>query len=74
MCKAHPAEDQLHQGLYRAGECDSHVTKAAMLTERHLNLLSDTFDAHECERDDGDDGYSCPAQFADHSEGEGKKV
>jgi len=39
----------------------SHVAIADMLTERHLNFLSDAFDAHESERDDGDYGYCRPA-------------
>lgn len=45
-----------------------------MLTERHLNLLGDSFDAHECECDDCDYGNCRPAQLFDQSEREGKKV
>jgi hypothetical protein len=51
-----------------------HVVKADMLTERHLDLLSDPFDAHECECNNCDYGYCSPAQFVDHSEREGKEV
>lgn len=47
--QAYPAGDQLHQGLYGVSKCISHEVKADTLTERHLDLLSNPFDAHKCE-------------------------
>lgn len=44
------------------------------LTERHLNFIRDTFNTHEGERNNCDDGYSAPSQILDESERKGKEV
>lgn len=57
----YPAEDRLHQGLKERMNQIEHVAKERVGTKRHFNLLSDPFNTHEGERDNGDNGYCCPA-------------
>lgn len=67
--------DHIHQGLHRIENLEStRVTKADIITERHLDLFSDPFDAHERECDKCNNRYCCPAQVFDHSERKGEEV
>lgn len=57
----YPVEDRLHRGLKECTNQIKYVAKEQVVTKRHFNLLSDPFNAHEGERDNGDNGYCCPA-------------
>jgi len=67
--------DQIHQGLPKIKNSESTgVMKADIITERHLDLFSDPFYAHERERDKCNNRYCCPTQVFDHSERKGEEV
>lgn len=67
--------DHIHQGLSKIKNSESSgVMKADIVTERHLDLFSDTFYAHEREGDKCNNRYCRPAQIFDHSERKGEEV
>jgi hypothetical protein len=47
---------------------------AKPLTKRHLNLIRNTLDAHQCESNYSNNGNCAPAEIIDESERQGEKV
>lgn len=49
-------------------------SKDQILTKWHLDLIGDTLNTHECERDNRYDGYSAPPKVTDKRKRKGEEV